>query len=102
MKIIKKDKWKQRVQGGNGIYKFYENSTLVYIGRASNFRKRFCGHFNNKCSKHIKYNKIDYIGIIQTNNIGLEVELIEKHKPKYNICRTGRHKQNVRKTNRKG
>ena len=77
-----------------GVYLFYNiTNTLLYIGKAKDLRKRISSYFNkkkfesNKAKKLISY--IASIEVIETKGegdaLGLEITLINKYKPKYNV-----------------
>ena len=75
-----------------GIYKFFHNSEIIYIGKAKNLKKRVSSYFGN-AKKDRKTNQIkkltDQIEIFSTKNeveaLLLEQLLIRENKPKFNI-----------------
>ena len=75
-----------------GIYKFFSNKELIYIGKAKNLKKRTSSYFTNAI-KDRKTNQIkkltDDIEVFITNNeveaLLLEQNLIKENKPKFNI-----------------
>ena len=75
-----------------GIYKFFNNSEIIYIGKAKNLRKRVSSYFGNsrKDRKTEQIKKItDQIETFTTKNeveaLLLEQMLIRENKPKFNI-----------------
>lgn len=83
------------------VYKLInpDNNSLLYIGKGTN-KRRFDfklrnNHLRNKLNKILeKYNKEDISVIIEDNLTSehaykLEIELIAKYNPCYNICRGG-------------
>ena len=75
-----------------GIYKFFHNSEIIYIGKAKNLKKRVSSYFGN-AKKDRKTNQIkkltDQIETFSTQNeveaLLLEQSLIKENKPKFNI-----------------
>ncbi len=75
-----------------GVYIFKKNNTPIYIGKAKNIKERVYQHINN-ASKDEKERFIvteaDTIDWIITRNefeaLTLEIDLIQLHKPKYNV-----------------
>ena len=75
-----------------GIYKFFNNSEIIYIGKAKNLKKRVSSYFR-KSIKDRKTNQIkkltDQIETFSTKNeveaLLLEQLLIRENKPKFNI-----------------
>ena len=75
-----------------GIYKFFHNSEIIYIGKAKNLKKRVSSYFGNS-KKDRKTNQIknltDHIETFSTKNeveaLLLEQLLIKENKPKFNI-----------------
>ena len=75
-----------------GIYKFFYNSEIIYIGKAKNLKKRVSSYFGNS-KKDRKTNQIkkltDHIETFSTKNeveaLLLEHLLIQENKPKFNI-----------------
>lgn len=74
---------------GSGLYKFYENEELVYIGKTKDFRDRFSSHFTKSKSNLFhakgKITKIEICQLGESDTNILEMYLISKYKPKYNI-----------------
>ena len=76
-----------------GIYKMFDiNNRIIYIGKATNLKKRVSSYFtsNNKAIKTNKLiEKIKNIEVVITTNeqeaLILENTLIKKHRPRYNI-----------------
>ena len=75
-----------------GIYKFFHNSEIIYIGKAKNLKKRVSSYFGNS-KKDRKTNQIkkltDQVETFSTKNeveaLLLEQLLIKENKPKFNI-----------------
>ena len=75
-----------------GIYKFFYNSEIIYIGKAKNLKKRVSSYFGNS-KKDRKTNQIkkltDQVETFSTKNeveaLLLEQLLIKENKPKFNI-----------------
>jgi len=75
-----------------GIYKFFQNNEIIYIGKAKNLKKRVATYFN-KSSKDRKTSQIknltNKIETFTTKNeveaLLLEQNLIKENKPKFNI-----------------
>ena len=75
-----------------GVYQFYDDDKIIYIGKAKNLKKRVSSYFtNNHESKKTKLlvksiRKIEKI-IVDTemDALLLENNLIKKYQPKYNI-----------------
>ena len=75
-----------------GVYKFFNNSEIIYIGKAKNLKKRVSSYFGNslKDRKTSQIKKLtDQIDTFTTNNeveaLLLEQMLIRENKPKFNI-----------------
>jgi len=75
-----------------GIYKFFNNKEIIYIGKAKNLRKRISSYFG----KSVKDRKTSQIRLLATNvetfttkneveALLLEQTLIKENKPKFNI-----------------
>ncbi|WP_192822901.1 excinuclease ABC subunit UvrC [Rufibacter sp. LB8] len=76
-----------------GIYKFYDDKGIIYVGKAIDIRKRVSSYFN-KSTQHNKKTKklITQIQRIEFTIVDseadaflLENNLIKQHQPKYNI-----------------
>ena len=75
-----------------GIYKFFHNSEIIYIGKAKNLKKRVSSYFGN-AKKDRKTNQIkkltNQVETFSTKNeveaLLLEQLLIRENKPKFNI-----------------
>ena len=86
-----KDKIKN-IPESPGVYKFFSNKELIYIGKAKNLKKRTSSYFG-KSLKDRKTNQIrrltDHIEVFITNNeveaLLLEQNLIKENKPRFNI-----------------
>ena len=75
-----------------GIYKFFKNSEIIYIGKAKNLKKRVSSYFGNskKDRKTDQIKKLtDQVETFSTKNeveaLLLEQSLIRENKPKFNI-----------------
>ena len=75
-----------------GIYKFFNNSEIIYIGKAKNLKKRVSTYFGNskKDRKTHQIKKLtDQVEVFSTKNeveaLLLEQLLIRENKPKFNI-----------------
>ncbi|MDC0923457.1 GIY-YIG nuclease family protein, partial [Flavobacteriaceae bacterium] len=75
-----------------GVYQFYDDEKIIYIGKAKNLKKRVSSYFTkNHDSKKTRLlvksiRKIEKI-IVDTemDALLLENNLIKKYQPKYNI-----------------
>ncbi len=75
-----------------GVYKFFKNSEIIYIGKAKNLKKRVSSYFGNaqrdRKTSQIKF-LTDKIETFTTKNeveaLLLEQMLIKENKPKFNI-----------------
>lgn len=75
-----------------GSYQMYdENGTIIYVGKAKNLKKRLTSYFNKvqtgKTAKLVE-NIADFKYIVATTEaeaLLVEINLIKKFKPKYNI-----------------
>ena len=75
-----------------GVYKFFNNSEIIYIGKAKNLKKRVSSYFGNaqrdRKTSQIKF-LTDQIETFTTKNeveaLLLEQMLIKENKPKFNI-----------------
>ncbi len=75
-----------------GVYKFFNNSEIIYIGKAKNLKKRVSSYFGNaqrdRKTSQIKF-LTDKIETFTTKNeveaLLLEQMLIKENKPKFNI-----------------
>ncbi len=73
-----------------GVYLFYAESELVYIGKAINLRDRVKNHFMQPSYRDDLFiEKVSRIDFINTNSeieaLVLEAQLIKKHLPKFNV-----------------
>ena len=76
-----------------GIYKFYDDHQIIYVGKAVDIRKRVSSYFNNSTQHNKKTRKlISHIHHIEFTIVDtesdaflLENSLIKQHQPKYNI-----------------
>jgi excinuclease ABC subunit C len=81
-----------KVPSTPGVYKFFSNHEIIYIGKAKNLKKRVSSYFG-KCIKDRKTSQIkfltDNIETFTTKNeveaLLLEQMLIKENKPKFNI-----------------
>ena len=82
----------KKVPDTPGVYKFFNNSEIIYIGKAKNLKKRVSSYFG-KSLKDRKTSKIKFLtNKIETFTTKNEVEallleqmLIKEYKPKFNI-----------------
>ena len=83
----------KKVPNTPGVYKFFSNYEIIYIGKAKNLKKRVSSYFGNSL-KDRKTSQIksltDNIETFTTKNeveaLLLEQMLIKENKPKFNIC----------------
>ena len=76
-----------------GIYKFYDDHQIIYVGKAVDIRKRVSSYFNNSTQHNKKTRQlISHIRNIEFTIVDtesdaflLENSLIKQHQPKYNI-----------------
>ncbi|QHL87877.1 excinuclease ABC subunit C [Nibribacter ruber] len=76
-----------------GIYKFYDDKGIIYVGKAIDIRKRVSSYFNRSTQHNKKTKKlISQIQRIEFTIVDneadaflLENNLIKQHQPKYNI-----------------
>ena len=75
-----------------GIYLFYKDKELIYVGKATSLKNRVRSYFNGpKTQRPIELlvKEIDNIKTIETDSIIeatiLEAKYIKKYKPKYNV-----------------
>jgi len=78
----------------SGVYQMLNaDNQIIYVGKAKNLKKRVSSYFQ-KTSASIKtqqlVKQVEDIQIIITNTeteaLLLEINLIKKHRPKYNVC----------------
>lgn len=82
----------KKVPSTPGVYKFFSNHEIIYIGKAKNLKKRVSSYFGNSLkdrkTSQIKY-LTDNIETFTTKNeveaLLLEHMLIKENKPKFNI-----------------
>ena len=76
----------------SGIYQYYDDKNILYVGKAKNLKKRVSSYFTKK-KEHgrtkalvSKIQDIKYI-VVETemDALLLENNLIKKHQPKYNV-----------------
>ena len=82
----------KKIPSTPGIYKFFNKSEIIYIGKAKNLKKRVSSYFGNskKDRKTAQIKKLtDQIETFSTKNeveaLLLEQSLIKENKPKFNI-----------------
>jgi excinuclease ABC subunit C len=75
-----------------GVYLFKKGNKVLYVGKAKNIRERLLQHYKQAQENKKEYaivNSSDRIDWILTRNeyeaLVLEVDLIQLHKPKYNV-----------------
>jgi excinuclease ABC subunit C len=75
-----------------GVYLFKKGNRVLYVGKAKNIRERLLQHYKQAQENKKEYaivNSSDRIDWILTRNeyeaLVLEVDLIQLHKPKYNV-----------------
>jgi excinuclease ABC subunit C len=82
----------KKVPSTPGVYKFFNKTEIIYIGKAKNLKKRVSSYFGNSCkdrkTSQIKF-LTDKIETFTTKNeveaLLLEQTLIKENKPKFNI-----------------
>ena len=82
----------KKVPSTPGVYKFFNNKEIIYIGKAKNLKKRVSSYFGNsfkdRKTSQIKF-LTDNIETFTTKNeveaLLLEQALIKENKPKFNI-----------------
>ena len=82
----------KKVPSTPGVYKFFNNKEIIYIGKAKNLKKRVSSYFGNsfkdRKTSQIKF-LTDNIETFTTKNeveaLLLEQSLIKENKPKFNI-----------------
>jgi excinuclease ABC subunit C len=82
----------KKVPSTPGVYKFFNNHEIIYIGKAKNLKKRVSSYFGNSLkdrkTSQIKY-LTDNVETFTTKNeveaLLLEQMLIKENKPKFNI-----------------
>jgi len=87
-----KDWGKHITSKQSGIYYFYINDEIVYVGRARDLRMRMCGHFDigHKWDQpHIDHSKITHVSFV-IGEYDNEREEIKKYKPRWNILHNNR------------
>ena len=75
-----------------GIYKFFHNSEIIYIGKAKNLKKRVSSYFGNAKKDRKTHQIKELTNQVETFSTKNEVEallleqlLIKENKPKFNI-----------------
>ena len=82
----------KKVPSTPGVYKFFNNKEIIYIGKAKDLKKRVSSYFGNafkdRKTSQIKF-LTDQIETFTTKNeveaLLLEQMLIRENKPKFNI-----------------
>ena len=82
----------KKVPSTPGVYKFFNKTEIIYIGKAKNLKKRVSSYFGNsfkdRKTSQIKF-LTDHIETFTTKNeveaLLLEQTLIKENKPKFNI-----------------
>ncbi len=76
-----------------GVYKFYDDESIIYVGKAKDLRKRVSSYFTKQAELNRKTQKlvseIKYVEITVVNtefdSLLLENSLIKENQPKFNI-----------------
>ncbi|MEL7005942.1 MAG: GIY-YIG nuclease family protein, partial [Bacteroidota bacterium] len=76
-----------------GVYKFFDSSGIIYVGKAKNIKKRVASYFTKSQDLNRKtyrlVSEILFIEIVVVNSefdaLLLENSLIKENQPKYNI-----------------
>lgn len=73
-----------------GVYSFWDEENLLYIGKAANLRDRTKNHFSQPSYRDDLFiNQIQRVGYIETESeieaLLLESQLIKQNLPKYNV-----------------
>ena len=73
-----------------GVYLFYDNSEIIYIGKAINVKHRVKNHFQQPSYRdNLFISQVNRIGFLETNSeieaLILEANLIKQHQPKFNV-----------------
>jgi len=74
----------------SGVYSFWDERDILYIGKAVDLRERVKNHFQNPSFKDTLFlHKVKKIGYLKTNAeieaLILEAKLIKEYQPKFNI-----------------
>ena len=82
----------QKVPSTPGVYKFFNNHEIIYIGKAKNLKKRVSSYFGNSLKdrkttqiKHLTDNIETFTTKNEVEALLLEQMLIKENKPKFNI-----------------
>ena len=83
-----------KILSGSGVYLFYHNNLLLYVGQTDNFRKRIYQHYYAAIIKETNFPFYSYLKehqdeitfeiIQEENRLSKERELIKTLKPKFN------------------
>lgn len=88
--MITKEKIKN-IPDNPGVYLFYKDKELLYVGKATSLKSRVRSYLNPKTSRPIEtlINEINIVKYKETESVLealiLEAEYIKKFKPKYNV-----------------
>ena len=85
-----KNKTFENLPKTSGVYFFYSQNNLIYIGKAINIKNRVKSHFFQPSYRDKLYiSTVNKIGYLETNSeieaLVLEASLIKKHQPKFNV-----------------
>jgi len=82
----------KKLPDASGIYLFYRNKELVYVGKATSLKKRVASYFTKvRNSRPIEamISEVDDVKHVETDSvieaIILEANYIKKYQPKYNV-----------------
>ena len=82
----------KKVPSTPGVYKFFNNHEIIYIGKAKNLKKRVSSYFGNSFKdrktsqiKHLTDNIETFTTKNEVEALLLEQMLIKENKPKFNI-----------------
>ena len=82
----------KKVPSTPGVYKFFNNHEIIYIGKAKNLKKRVSSYFGNSLKdrktsqiKHLTDNIETFTTKNEVEALLLEQMLIKENKPKFNI-----------------
>lgn len=82
----------KKVPSTPGVYKFFNNHEIIYIGKAKNLKKRVSSYFGNSLKdrktsqiKHLTDNIETFTTKNEVEALLLEHMLIKENKPKFNI-----------------
>jgi len=82
----------KKLPDNSGIYLFYRNGELIYVGKATSLKKRVASYFGpvkNFRPIEVMISEVDNIKYVETDSvieaIILEANYIKKYQPKYNV-----------------